>query len=85
MIARKCDCCGKAFNARNTLQHYCCAKCQQEHYRATNRASVMKKLKQQQQEKFVSTCSSIVEIAAEARKLGLSYGKYLAMTAAREE
>lgn len=79
MIVKNCDCCGKEFEARNCRQHYCSESCQKRHYNETNRASVIKEMQKKEKEKRISTQNDIVKIAAEARKCGMSYGKYLAL------
>lgn len=80
MELKKCEFCGKEF-AASKKQRYCCVKCR------SNRAAEIHKMRKAQakEKEEKAKHNSITAIAAEARKHGMSYGKYLAMCAAKEE
>lgn len=77
---KTCAVCGKEFGAWNTNQKFCSQNCKHEaslksgeSYREKQRE------KAEQQAKECKKKQAVVNIAAEARKAGMSYGKYVAM------
>lgn len=64
---KTCEFCGKEYEAVRSSQKYCSQQCRKEMQKSLGE---MKKIKK---------TSHIVDTCREARKLGMSYGKYQAM------
>lgn len=77
MVLVECDFCGRTFEAGNRSAKLCpeCRKVRRRDAERRRRAG-----RRVKQEKTNSECNemSAAEISAEARKLGISYGQYVA-------
>lgn len=87
---KKCIICGNVFRTSNTRQRTCSQECSKEHNRNQSREHARNRKyqpKPNNDEKKViksrkaTNIPSVSEIAAEANRLGMSYGKYVAMQA----
>ena len=73
-IIRICDECGQEFERVNNNQRYCSAECKANMQKKRMAIYAEKKIK-----KKMNKMPALIDISAEARKAGMSYGKYVAM------
>ena len=87
---KKCIICGKVFRTNKTRQRTCSQECSKEHNRNQSREHARDRKYQPKpnnegkkviKSRKATNIPSVSEIAAEANKLGMSYGKYVAMQA----
>lgn len=75
-----CATCGKEFGTWSNNQRYCCEECKRysrvKNVEAYKEKQEKKKLKYEAEQKKKH---AVIDIAVEARKAGMSYGKYVAM------
>lgn len=83
LSVKECEICGSEFYSQTARQKVCSHECFLERARRTSKKATKKK-KDEKKEKEVRKLS-LDEKIAKARTLGISYGKYVAITHAKEQ
>ena len=83
MEERICNTCEKSYIPKRKDQVYCCAECRNQGFKKYLRAYGIEAREKKRQEKVEKVKkkekpSSLVDIAVEARKAGMTYGQYVA-------
>ena len=82
ILVKKCEICGREFYSQTARQNVCSRDCFLERARRTSRKATKKK--QDAKEEVKARKLSLDEKIAKARMLGISYGKYVAITHANQ-
>lgn len=82
LSVKECEICGSEFYSQTARQKVCSHECFLERARRTSRKAVKKK--QAEKEDIKARKLSLDEKIAKARTLGISYGKYVAITHAEQ-
>lgn len=83
LSVKECEICGSEFYSQTARQKVCSHECFLERARRTSKKATKKK-QDEKKEKEVRKLS-LDEKIAKARTLGISYGKYVAITHAKEQ
>lgn len=83
LSVKECEICGSEFYSQTARQKVCSHECLLERARRTSKKATKKK-QDEKKEKEVRKLS-LDEKIAKARTLGISYGKYVAITHAKEQ
>lgn len=83
LSVKECEICGREFYSQTARQKVCSHECFLERARRTSKKATKKK-QDEKKEKEVRKLS-LDEKIAKARTLGISYGKYVAITHAKEQ
>ena len=78
-IIRTCDECGQEFERVNNNQRYCSAECKanmQKKRMAIYAETQKKRNAEKKIKEKMNKMPALIDISAEARKAGMSYGKY---------
>ena len=86
MEYKQCKECGKEFLPSRKGMIFCCGKCQRKSNKRVQKKKKKKELSEtknapEKEVKKITSNSSLVEMAAKARKAGMSYGQYVALQA----
>lgn len=81
-MTRKCPVCGKAISQNRKI--YCSDECQRTSKRVKNAEGMRKKRQEEKEQrtegrKKKDNNAHLTQVAIEARKLGMTYGEYVAM------
>ncbi len=68
---RVCEHCGKKYNTTRKTQRYCCEDCRKKHRDYSGKKKTVRRKKA-----VKGVNSELVNDAVEARKRGMSYGRY---------
>ena len=77
-MIRTCEQCGRYFKRVNNAQRYCCAECAKEGNLRTRRELQRLRRKRAKEEMQRQKGKTLTDIAEEASKAGMTYGKYVA-------
>ena len=77
---KNCTVCGKEFDAYTKNQKFCSPECKKESDRINNQWYRQKQAEERKKrQEQIKRKKAVADIAAEARKAGMSYGKYVAL------
>lgn len=74
---KECEVCKKLFVQKSPNTKYCCMECKAEGRMLANIAWKQRRKEMEAEKKKCAT--AVIDIATEAKKAGMSYGKYVAL------